>query len=179
MEQTDADLVRRVLDGDDAAFARLVDRHYPACTRYAARMLGGVAEAEDAVQETFIRAYRALGSYRDEGKFGAWLFRILVNRCRSHGGAAIRRRRVEAEHAVREECEEDAPAPAGGGLSPPLAEALAALPTLLREALLLKHVEDRSYEEMAELTGAGRSALKMRVKRATEMLRQSLEAYHA
>src|SRR5215211_2226778 len=87
---TDATLVRRVLDGDTAAFTTLVDRHAAACTRFAVRMLGNREDAEDSVQESFLRAYRSLARYEDRQAFRTWLFQILVNRCRT---AAVRRQR--------------------------------------------------------------------------------------
>ena len=62
---TDATLVRRVLDGDTAAFTMLVDRHAAACTRFAMRMLGNREDAEDAVQDSFLRAYRSLARYEE------------------------------------------------------------------------------------------------------------------
>ena len=87
---TDATLVRRVLDGDTAAFTTLVDRHAAACTRFAMRMLGNREDAEDAMQESFLRAYRSLARYEERQAFRTWLFQILVNRCRT---AAVRRQR--------------------------------------------------------------------------------------
>src|SRR5688572_17317742 len=79
---TDAMLVRRVLEGDTAAFTTLVDRHAAACTRFAMRMLRNREDAEDATQESFLRAYRSLGRYEERQAFRTWLFQILVNRCR-------------------------------------------------------------------------------------------------
>jgi len=75
--------VRRVLAGDVDAYAALVDRYYDRCARYAVRMLGNRDDAEDALQATFLRAYRALNRYQDRDRFSAWLYRILVNQCRS------------------------------------------------------------------------------------------------
>ena len=79
MEQNDEVLVRRVLEGDDAAFGRLVDRHYGACARYAARMLGGMAQAEDAVQETLTRAWRNLDRFEGRSTLRTWLYKIATN----------------------------------------------------------------------------------------------------
>src|SRR5262245_6854783 len=82
---TDADLVARAIAGDAEAFAVLVTRHHAACLRYAAHALGDPTEAEDVVQETLLRAHRSLGRYEERQQFRAWLFRILVNRCRTAG----------------------------------------------------------------------------------------------
>jgi len=167
---TDAMLVRRVLDGDPRAFTALVDRHAAACLRFATRMLGDRADAEDATQETLVRAYRALGRYEDRESFRTWLFTILVNRCRTAAARRARRTRLVA-------ADEGALGTAAVGSGAAAAEwraelerALEALEADQREAFLLKHVEQLSYEEMAEVTGAGVSALKMRVKRACERL---------
>src|SRR5215217_5427128 len=95
----DAADVRRVLAGDVDAYTRLVDRYYDRCARFAIRMLGNRDDAEDALQATFLRAYRALGKYEEQDKFSAWLYRILVNQCRSLAARRSHRDRV----FVREE----------------------------------------------------------------------------
>jgi RNA polymerase sigma-70 factor (ECF subfamily) len=174
VEVTDGELVGRVLEGDPDAFGVLVDRHYPACLRFADRLVGNRADAEEAVQDTFVRAYRALGRYRDQQRLRSWLFRILVNRCRTQASRAERRFRMD--HTAGEEMGSPVESPVAfdDELSPALRSALATLPAVQREALLLKHVEELSYEEMAAITGARVSALKMRVKRALESLSRAL-----
>ena len=174
---TDEELVRRTLAGDPDAYARLVDRHYDRCARYAFRMLGTREDAEDAVQETFLRAHRALARYEARDSFGAWLTSILVNQCRT---LAARRARLSRRFLRDDEAIERAEAPrwrADEGTIPDDAvqRALDGLEPLLREAFILKHVEDMSYDQMERATGAGRSALKMRVKRACDALRATLE----
>ena len=171
---TDAELVRSTLDGNARAFTELVDRHAPACLRYATRMLGDRADAEDAAQEAFLRAHRALASYDWRLPFRTWLFAILINRCRTAMARRARRERTVVTDA-------DAVAlsfVADGGealeLRDEIERALAALSAEQREAFLLHHVEGLSYEEMVEATGAGVSALKMRVKRACERLQELL-----
>ena len=175
MEATDAALVRRVLDGETEAFAVLVERHHERCLRLATRLLGSVQDAEETVQDSFIRAYRALGRYEERDQFGAWLTRILVNRCRT----AVVRTAREARRFVSDEAAANATAArdgADGGMwRAEVERALAELPPEQREAFVLKHVEELDYEAMAEITGAGVSALKMRVKRARARLRVLLE----
>ena len=172
---TDTDLVRSTLDGDTRAFTELVDRHAPACLRYATRMLGDRADAEDAAQDSFLRAHRALSSYDAGLPFRTWLFAILINRCRTALARRVKRaRRVIVDDDVLAV----AFAPDDGRsfeVRDEIEWALATLPAEQREAFLLRHVEGLSYEEMAEGTGAGLSALKMRVKRATERLKILLE----
>mgnify|MGYP001039226435 FL=1 len=167
---TDAMLVRRVLDGDTAAFTTLVDRHAAACTRFATRMLGNREDAEDATQETFLRAYRSLARYEERQAFRTWLFQILINRCRT---AAVRRQRRHRMFLVDDSAIAAAsvrPAVDAGDLRAELKRAIDALDPDQREAFLLKHVEQLSYDEMAAATGIGVSALKMRVKRACDRM---------
>lgn len=173
MEQTIPALVARIQSGDLAAFAAVMAEFRPQFSRYAWQMLGSREEAEEALQDTFVRAYRSIANCRDPARFGAWLFAILVNRCRTNRRRLLlrERRRVpagevdlgtvphpEGDHAWREEID----------------RALGLLPAAQREAFLLKHVEGMTYDAMAEVTGAAVPALKMRVLRACEALRTTL-----
>ncbi|HXT17159.1 MAG TPA: RNA polymerase sigma factor [Gemmatimonadaceae bacterium] len=161
--------------GDARAFAALVDRHAPACLRYATRMLGSVEDAEDATQEAFARAYRALAGYDASMSFRTWVMSILINRCRT---SLLHRKR----RTLRVVLDEDAVARAhveasdsDAHLRDAIERALAQLDAPQREAFLLKHVELLSYEEMAAMSGMKISALKMRVQRACERLQALLE----
>jgi RNA polymerase sigma-70 factor (ECF subfamily) len=180
VEMTDAAIVARIMSGDVDAYALLVTRYRPRLSRYALRMLGNREDAQEALQDAFIRAYRAIGRCDDPERFGSWLFSILVNRCRTTGARSTRRARtfVSDEVATRSAAESH-PAEQAAWREE-IERALAQLDSDQREAFLLKHVEGLSYEEMAEITGAGVSALKMRVKRACDRLRGLLqEAYSA
>lgn len=172
-DSDDAVLVRRVLAGDTNAYGALVQRHRARLIRYAVRMLGDPADAEEALQDAFVRAFRSLARCEDPARFGAWLFRILVNRCRTIGGQRGRRERLVVSGAIVPE--PGVPHPEDRAAWREAIEwALDQLAPDYREAFVLKHVEELSYEEMAELTGAGISALKMRVKRACDQLRAIL-----
>jgi len=162
-------LVRAVLAGDPAAFALLVDRHAPACLRFANRMLGNREDAEEATQEAFLRAHRALVRYDERLQFRTWLMSILANRCRT---ALLHRHRRMSRVVVDGAAVDRAVEPStdDAGLRDAIERALARLDAAQREAFVLKHVEMLSYEEMAEITGTGVSALKMRVRRACERL---------
>lgn len=166
----DAEVIRRVLLGDVEAFSILVARYRPRCARFATHMLGNREDAEEAVQETFVRAYRALHRC-DPERFGAWLFRILANRCRTYRGRRVRRERVVVADDAALHTASSRPVVDRGAWREEISRALQQLPLDQREAFLLKHVEELSYEEMAARTGAGVSALKMRVKRACDRLR--------
>jgi RNA polymerase sigma-70 factor (ECF subfamily) len=174
----DSALVARTLDGDAAAFRGLVDRYYEPCARYAARMLGRREDAEDAVQETFVRVHRALGGYDERQTFRAWLYRVLVNQCRSLARSRSRRERwqvADGDAAARGAAVAAASSETRADMRDALQVALDGLEPLLREALLLRYGEELEYEEMARVTGAGVSALKMRVKRARDAVRPMLE----
>jgi RNA polymerase sigma-70 factor (ECF subfamily) len=174
---TDDQLVRRALEGDGRAYTALVDRHAGTCLRFATRMLGNVEDAEDVVQDSLYRAYRALATYDGSTAFRTWVMAILVNRCRS---AMLYRHRREQRVTVDPDRVALASVDAAVddmALRDAIGRAMATLDEDQREAFLLKHVEQLSYEEMAEVTGAGVSALKMRVKRACERLRIELEGH--
>src|SRR6266699_4160950 len=91
---SDAELVRRVRSGDTGAYAALVARYRDRLGRYAMHMLGDREDAEEALQDAFVRGYRSLARCYDPERFGAWLYGILVNRCRTTGARAARRGRV-------------------------------------------------------------------------------------
>lgn len=175
---SDAAVVRRVLAGDAEAFAILVDRYSDRCARYAVRIVGNREDAEEAVQDALVRAYRALGDYEERDRFSAWLFRILINQCRSAAARAARRERTFPD------VDADLPgaAPHDGVIDSAeryaqrdrLERALAQLRPEQREAVVLRLGEELSYDEMAMVTGAGVSALKMRVARAVARLRELL-----
>ena len=171
--------MRRVLAGDREAYASLVRRHQAGLFRYA-RGLGIPPDpAEDLVQDAFIRAYHGLATCADPDRFEVWVFRILRNAALDFL-KDIRRRSVSADalplrdpgprpddEAMRAELRRD------------LHDGLARLPTELRDAFLMKHLDGLSYEEMADVTGASVSALKMRVLRARDALRETLAGREA
>jgi len=165
-------VVRRVLDGDTELYRVLVERYRRLFGRYAVGMLGDRDAAADAMQEAFIRAYDSLASLRNPDGFGHWFFRILTNQCHN----AVARRRPTSDVAAV-----DLPAPDRADRLVEQAELGAALEAALkeltpeqREAFVMKHVDGRSYEDMAQLLGVGVDALKMRVHRARDALRASL-----
>src|SRR3569832_509214 len=94
MESSDAALVDRVLHGEVFVFGVLVSRYRDKYARYAVHMLGNREDSEEALQDAFTRAYRSLARCEDPERFGAWLFRILVNRCRTVGARRGRRART-------------------------------------------------------------------------------------
>lgn len=172
---TDAELVAKVLEGRAEAFATLVGRYHGGCARLAYRLLGNRQDAEDALQDSLLRAYRGLGRYRDRELFRAWLYRILVNRCRTIGGSRARRDRRFIHDPEADRFTDGDASAERAEIRDAFQAALGSIEPKLREAFLLKHGEGLDYEEIAAITGVGVSALKMRVKRACEALRPRLE----
>lgn len=168
-----ARLVREARAGDVRAFATLVDDYYARCLRFALHMLESRADAEEAVQDTFVRVYRALPSYREQDAFEPWLFRILGNRCRT-AGAKARRHAAFMEYGEVPERASTQVREVDLAWQDEIGSALRMLPSEQREAFLMRHVEGMTYEDMCAATGAGVSALKMRVKRACDTLRVRL-----
>jgi len=172
---SDGELVRRVRSGEIETYRVLVERYRAEFARYAAAMLDGNRdEAADALQEAFIRAFDSLDSCREPDRFKAWMFRIVSNQCHNvrkrHKGHLSLDRAVErgAEPAVRAESDRSE-------IGELLNLALETLTDEQREAFVLKHVDGRSYAEIAEMLGVGEDALKMRVYRARDELKRKLE----
>lgn len=173
----DAEIVARVLAGDQEQYAELVRRYQDNLFRHALGMVGSADAAADLVQECLIRAYTRLSTCSEPARFGAWVFRILRNGCLDY--LKDRRRQtvpIEDEVMVGVAREDPALSLERGELRGSVFRALDTLPEAQREAFLMKHVEDLSYEEMTERLDASVSALKMRVKRAREALQVLLAA---
>ena len=171
---SDRAIINRVLAGDVEAFAGLVDRHYARCARIALRILGNREDAEEAIQDAFLRAFKALGDYEERERFSAWLARILVNQCRTVLARTKRRDAVFPDLDLRR-LEFAVAADTDDGTWPELECVLRQLPAAQREAIVLKYADDLTYEEMSRITGAGESALKMRIQRAFARLRALLQ----
>ena len=171
---TDAGIVARVRAGETHLFRLLVDRHHPRALRFARWMLSSREDAEDAVQDAFLRAFRALDRYQERETFGAWLFRILVNRCRS---TAAQRSREAARRVAMEATRDVTSAPNGLCEDDRLAmmQAVMCLDARSLEVILLHYGDGLSFEEIARLTGDGVSALKMRAARARSRLKEFLD----
>jgi RNA polymerase sigma-70 factor (ECF subfamily) len=171
---TDESLVARVGSGDPAALAEMMAKHGPALMRFATHFLRSASDADEVLQDVFLRADRAIRRGTRPDRLDAWLFRITVNRCRSRH----RRWWPFVAGAVADSAMSRAMTPPDDNAfawREEIEHALAALSAPLREAFLLKHVEGLEYREMAAVTGASIPALKMRVARACEQLRDRLK----
>lgn len=176
---SDSELVERTRAGDRHAFGVLVERYQDALFRYARHMGFGEADARDILQDTFVRAFKYLGRCGDPERFDGWLFTITANLCRTAG-----RKDGNPEMHPVEEVPLEAPEPRADQLLEAEAErrrirrALETLPVDQREAVVLFYLQGRGVREICEITGASRSAVKMRLLRARESLRDELEPAH-
>jgi RNA polymerase sigma-70 factor, ECF subfamily len=171
----DRGLVEAHCSGDSDVFAIIVKEHYGRLLAQAQRRLGSRAEAEDAVQDAFEKAFRALPSFGGEYRLGAWLSTIVANVCADHGARRI------VEHHLPERFASRVPAPpdVSEGVSDPavlqaVEAAIAALPATRRAAFLLYEVWGFSYGQVAEQLGITRDNARARVHRAKADLRKAL-----
>jgi|SRR5688572_31952408 len=172
-------LVAAAREGDVTAFRILVERYYARCLRFARNMGLDAQDAEEAVQDALVRVHGALARFAPGAAFEPWLFRILANRCRSTRSRGRWWRKIQVDLSPRSAQSdiESIPAPAepDADWRDVIRTALDTLPAEQREAFLLRHVEGMEYHDMMAVTGAGLSALKMRVKRASDALRARLK----
>ena len=172
----------RARQGDSEAFRVLVERHSRGVFRLAFRMTGNEQDAEDVVQESFLRAYRQLGRFELRADFGTWLYRITAN-CAVD---VMRARRACHDRARGESIDEgamsltsDLPGPERLAESAEIqwrvASAMAALSPLERAAFTLRHYEGRTIDEISRALGLGTSAAKHSVFRAVRKVRAALE----
>jgi RNA polymerase sigma-70 factor (ECF subfamily) len=188
MPQTDAAAVALARDGDSEAFKALVERHSRAVYRLAHRMTGSPQDAEDVVQETFLRAYRQLGRFESRANFGTWLHRIAVNcsidviRARKHQETAHDASDLELfDGALQQGDERVDPSPERLMLSSEVqarvTQAMDALTAMERAAFVLRHFEGQSIEEISRELGLKANAAKHSIFRAVRKMRLALEPF--
>lgn len=180
MEGNDLDLVERARAGDTDAFRELVDRHSRTMFKTAYRLTGNEADADDLVQEAFLRAYRKLDRFDGRSQFSTWLYRITVN-CGMDLMRKKSRRNARAamdEGVVLDSVATDDPRPDRLALSGEIGRAvesvLRTLSPMERAAFVLRHFEGRSIAEIGGLLGARSGATKHAIFRAVKKLRAAL-----
>ena len=188
MPQTDAAAVALARDGDSEAFRALVERHSRGVFRLAHRMTGNPSDAEDVVQETFLKAYRQLSRFESRANFGTWVHRIAVNcsidliRARPHREAGHDSSDLE-QFGAAEAAEAGRPSPERLMLSTEVQErissAMTALSQMERAAFVLRHFEGQSIEEISRALGLKTNATKHSIFRAVKKMRQALEPFVA
>lgn len=176
----ESDLVERAKRGDAVAVETLVRRYQGVCFRTAYLVAGGAAEAEDAVQEAFVKAFRSLGRFRPGAPFRPWLLAIVVNEARNRARAAGRRATLALRTASQVPSGEAAPSPEGALLAGEAREALLAAVRSLRDedrlVIACRYFLELSEEETAAALRLRRGTVKSRTHRALARLRSALEA---
>jgi RNA polymerase sigma-70 factor, ECF subfamily len=185
MEWTDAAAAEQARKGNQQAFRVLVERHSHAVFRLAFRMTGNEQDAEDLVQETFLRAYKKIRDFDGRAAFGTWLYRICANCCLD----VLRARKSRRELQPVEESEETrswldtvaAPDPSPERVTQSrqirrlLEPAMKRLSEMERAAFILRHYEGCDIDEIAQALGVQANAAKHSVFRAVQKLRRALE----
>jgi RNA polymerase sigma-70 factor (ECF subfamily) len=180
-----AAVLARARQGDSDAFRVLVERHSQAVFRLAYRMTGNEQDAEDVVQESFLRAYRQLGRFESRANFGTWLYRIVAN-C-SVDLLRSRQSRHDQSRGETLEVVDSTPRVDDHGperlaesaeIGQRVEEAMRQLSPMERAAFTLRHYEGRSIQEISRMLGLGTSAAKHSVFRAVKKLRVSLAPLH-
>jgi len=184
MEPELLDCLRRARDGDESAFQPIVERYSKPLWRAAWRVLGDPEAAEDAVQEAFLRAWKALATFDERAELGSWLHRIAVNAAIDLRRSARRRAPVNVEMiddfdgqpagATSREPDPHRRA-VSGELAERMRETLAELSDPERTAFLLRHYEGRPIVEIAQLLDKSENAAKQCIFRAVRKLRAALQ----
>jgi len=186
---TDAELVARFQEGDRSAFDTLVSRHSTRAYQIAYGVLGNREDAEEVAQDVFVRVYRALPKFRGDAEFTTWMYRIALNLARNkyrwNKCRGIQKNiSIDAPIENNNDGESTFELPDTDGppdetllnreLEQIVLGEIQKLPPIYREALVLRNVEELSYEQIAQLLGCKLGTIKSRIARAREELRQRL-----
>ncbi len=190
-DDTDARLVERLVARDERAFATLVRAYERRVFALVLRMIGNRAEAEDLAQEVFVQVFKAIGSFRGESKLSTWIYRIAINLCKNrskylrvrHSGQeeqldALQDRvpMGDAKGANVASVERPDEMMAGKQVERIVQNAILELEPSFRECLVLRDVEDLSYEEIGAITGLPEGTVKSRIHRARAQLKELVES---
>ena len=176
MLKEEFEVIRDCTSGQSERYAVLVDRYRALAYNSAYRMLGDQDAAEDVSQESFIAAYQGLKNFKFGSRFSTWLYTIVMNKCRD----SLRAKRPGVSLDDLAEVRSDrGPSPEERASSHQtgdiIQDALNALPPEYREVIILKHVQDLEYTEIAEILGMSVGSLKVRAHRGREMLKKAIE----
>lgn len=179
MTDPDTEIINAVRAGESRRFGALVDRHKDRAMTLAYRLVGEKSEAEELVQDSFLRAFRSLGTFRGDAKFSTWFYRILYNVCMTR----VRRRRdisvrIDGEDPSGEADAWADPAPdmlermESDEIREILLEEMLRLPEAFRAALTLFYVQELKYEEMTEVLRVPVGTVKTHLSRGRALLRE-------
>lgn len=177
-------IIKKAIAGDQKAYEVLLKRYRNGIYNMIYQMIKNKEETEDLVQETFIKAFNSLKSYDDSYAFSTWLYKIAFN----HSIDAIRKKKLKTlpldrpillrEGEVRHEIRDDTQSPEGDVIFSEKKELIQktidALPERYRMAIILRHQEERSYEEISQILNIPLGTVKARIFRAREMLKKKL-----
>jgi RNA polymerase sigma-70 factor (ECF subfamily) len=183
MQDNDHSIVRAVLAGDKEAYGALVRAHSAAMFRVTFHIIGNEAEAEETVQEAFLRGYQQLGTFQQRSSFGTWIYRIAVNCALNR----ISKPTIDADYRHGEESDPEQKTVQlatqeadperlllNREISAARELAMLRLTPTEKSAFMLRHLEDRSTNEIAEVLGIAPNAAKQAVFRAVQKLRREL-----
>ena len=189
-ELSDHQLIEATKRGDEAAFAEIVNRYRSPLTNYLFRMLADYEEAVDLAQETFVRVYFAIERYHTDYAFSTYIYRIATNLAISEIRKKKRRRLLSLTSFFQSEDSGDAQEfhPPDGKSLPDedlieiernrtIEKAIATLPDKYRAPIVLREIQELSYEEIAQILGLGLGTTKSRISRARALLREKLKQY--
>ena len=176
---TDGDLITHAIGGRERGFEELVRRYQRPITSYVFRMVGNYEASLDVTQEVFIKVYNSLSKYSPEYKFSTWLYRIAHNAAIDHMRRnSVNAQSLEAENAdgsYQIQIESSRPSPEQDHerteWRAEIEAVVKCLPPAYRDLILLRHSQDLSYDEIAEVTGLPLGTVKNRLFRAREMMR--------
>lgn len=186
-QDTDAALVERTVAGDPRAYELLVLKYQRRIERLIGRMVRDTDLVQDIAQETFIRAYRALGQFRGDAQFYTWLYRIAINTAKKAlvdlrrdpvvTQTALRHAEDETSAAENELTNEETPESllAAKEIAQAVNQAMQALPEELRQAVTLREIEGLSYEDIAEAMNCPIGTVRSRIFRAREAISQRVK----
>jgi RNA polymerase sigma-70 factor (ECF subfamily) len=189
-DDVEATLIERLLARDERAFNELVTTYGRRVSALVFRMLGNRAEAEDLTQEVFVQVFKAISTFRGESKLSTWIYRIAVNLCKNRSkylrvrhsneqdeleAVAERVDLGDARKANVAHIERPDEAMAGRQVERIVQDAILAIDPAFRECLILRDVEELSYEEIAQITGLVAGTVKSRIFRARGQLKEIVE----
>ena len=175
----DRELMTRMQSGDRGAFADLIDRHKNMLVNYLTRLTGCRDRAEEYAQEAFLRLYQSVSRYREQGQMLPYLYRIATNLVRSDERKKQRWRVLSSVFSRNGRHVE--PSPQSQLLTAEIKEqvhmALSSLPAHYRAPLILREIEEWSYQDIAKAVGCREGTVKSRINRGRSQLRELLEPY--
>jgi RNA polymerase sigma-70 factor (ECF subfamily) len=189
-EDLETKLIERLVARDERAFNDLVRAYERRVFALVLRMLGNRAEAEDIAQEVFVQVFKAIGTFRGDSKLSTWIYRIAINLCKNRAkylrvrhtdeqqeleAVAERVPLGEARRANVGSVERPDEMLAGRQVEHIVQQAILEIEPSFRECLVLRDVEELSYEEIEEITGLAAGTVKSRIHRARAMLREIVE----